>query len=274
MDTQCKNKLLACRTYAEAKSILETAGISASGHELAHTAFSIASKQPSLRDQFLGTVIREAEDIEKEDTDKKDELEKKTKETDGGTSNQSSGLADPLPKIGSAQTAPEGADAQPDKKDQMGVSINEMAPMPFQQGMPPPMAGAQAPAMAPPAASPPPPPAPPAQAPPMQKPPAPPQQNMQYIQEAVNYGIRQQVAPHFNKMVEAIKALDKNIQEMSKENVRQLEIGSKVPQHGLGHARLIKETVDDPNMTPDINLGRKRQDMMDYNEGLDSGIYQ
>jgi len=273
MDTQCRNKLLACRTYAEAKPILETAGISASGHELAHTAFSIASKQPTLRDQFLGTVIREAEDIEKEDTDKKDALEKKVHETDGGTSNQSSNKADPLPKIGSEGEAPEGAPAQPDAKDQMGVAINEMAPMPFQQGYPPPMAGAQAPAAAPPAASPPPAPAPQGQMPPMQKPPAPPQQNMQYIQEAVNYGIRQQVAPHFNKMVEAIKALDKNVQEMSKESVRQLEIGSQIGQ-STGHAKLIRETIDDTNLTPELNLGKKRQDMADYNEGLDSGIYQ
>lgn len=270
MDTQCKNKLLACRTYAEAKPILETAGISASGHELAHTAFSIASKQPTLRDQFLGTVIREAEDIEDEDTDKKKELP--TKETDGGTSNQSTNTADPLPKIGSEGEAPEGAPNQPDKKDQMGVAINEMAPMPFQQGYPPPMAGAQPPAAAPPAASPPPAPAPAAQAPPMQKPPMP-QQNMQYIQEAVNYGIRQQVAPHFNKMVEAIKALDKNVQEMGKERVNQLEVGSQIGVK-TGHAKLIRETVDDPNMTPDINMGKKRQDMADYNDGLDSGIYK
>jgi len=272
MDNQCKNKLLSCRTYAEAKPILETLKVSASGHELAHTAFSIASKQPTLRDQFLGTVIREAEDIEDEDTDKKKELP--TKETDGGTSNQSSNAADPLPKIGSEGEAPEGAPNQPDKKDQMGVSINEMAPMPFQQGYPPPMAGAAPPAAAPPAASPPPAPAPQGQMPPMQpKPPAPPQQNMQYIQEAINYGIRQQVAPQFNKMVEAIKQLNTNIQEMTKENVRSLEVGSTIGQK-TGHAKLIRETVDDDNMTPEINLGRKRQDMADYNEGLDSGIYQ
>lgn len=270
MDTQCKNKLLACRTYAEAKPILETANISASGHELAHTAFSIAAKQPTLRDQFLGTVIREAEDIEDEDTDKKKELP--TKETDGGTSNQSSNTADPLPKIGKEGEAPEGAPNQPDKKDQMGVAINEMAPMPFQQGYPPPMAGAAPPAASPPQASPPPAPAPQGQMPPMQ--PKPPQQQMQYIQEAINYGIRQQVAPQFNKMVEAIKQLNTNMQEMSKESVRQLEIGSQIPNRSTGHAKVIRETIDDVNMTPEINLGRKRQDMSDYNEGLDSGIFK
>jgi len=86
MDKSCKDRLFACRTYAEAKPILETIGVGPSAHELAYTAFSIADKQPRLRDQFLGTVIQEADDVEakKENTDKREGLDDKPiKEADG-----------------------------------------------------------------------------------------------------------------------------------------------------------------------------------------------
>jgi len=265
MDKSCKDRLFACRTYAEAKPILETIGVGPSAHELAYTAFSIADKQPRLRDQFLGTVMQEADEAEakKEDTDKRDPLkDKPIKEADGGTSHQSSNLANPIPHIGNEQSAPEGADAQPDKKDQMGVAINEMAPMPMQpqqpmQQAPPPMGGMGMPP----------------QQPPMMPPPAPkpptPQQQMQYtIQETV----RAMAGPYINRLTEAIKVMDKKIQEVSKESVKTLELGSGIKPH-MGRLP-IRETVGEDKGTIGTELENKRRSIQEIDDAMNSGIYK
>ena len=260
MDKSCKDKLLACRTYAEAKPILETLSVGSSAHELAYTAFSIADKQPRLRDQFLGTVIQEAEEVDakKEDTDKRDPL----KEVDGGKSIQSSNLADPLPTLGKSEEAPEGAQNQPDKKDQMGVAINETFPMMPQGGMGQPQPQQQAPPMggAPPMA----PPAPPMMPPKPPMPPTPQQQQMQYIQEIAQYS----VAPYFNRIVEAVKAIDRKVQEISKEAPRQLEIGSKI--NVRSPSRPVRETIGELK-TPASQLESKRLEIEDYDRAINAG---
>jgi len=228
MDQAIKDKLMACKSYAEAKPILETVGAGLSAHELLHTAFSIQAKQPDVAQQFLHTVIQEVENLTK------------IKETDGGASHQSSSTTG-VEKIGKEVDAPEGMAKQYDPKDQMGVPINETYGMmpPMGQGMPP---------MAP-------------------KPPMAPQQmggfqqpNPQ-IQYAVQEALRQ-FAPYHNKIVEAIKALDKKIAETVKEvnAPKSLEIGSR-----MGNVKtprtLIKETTENPEQ----ELALRRQQIEEAN---------
>ncbi len=259
MDKDCKSKLLACRTYAEAKPILETLPIGSSAHELAYTAFSIADKQPRLRDQFLGTVIQEAEEaedkIKKEDTDKRDGLT----EVDGGKSEQSSSTTG-LESLGKKQSAPEGADAQPDAKDQMGVAINETFPMMPQGGQAPPPTPQPQQQQAPPPMG-----MPPAM-PPMQppKPPTPQQQQMQYIQEIAQYA----TAPYYNRLVEAVKAMDRKIQEIQRETPRELELGSRMRPHGLkAPIREIAGNID----SVDTVLENKRVSIEKLNNAINDG---
>lgn len=190
-------KLLDMNDYADAKAILETVNISESAKTLAQTAYQIKETQGNIARNFLKTVIKECECAEK------------LKETDGGKSNQSSSTTG-LEKVGSEENAPEGMTSATNVKDQMGVSIGEMAPM---GGMPP-------------------------QGMPPQAPPPIPQQQMQYtIQEAT--AIRRE----FQLIKEALKSLDKKITETQTSSVRSLDIGTankgeKIPRH------FIKETMD------------------------------
>lgn len=105
-----KEQLLGCKTYAEAKPILETAGISISGHELARTAFNIQAKQPTIAQHFLQTIVQE---------------------TDGGSSHQSSSTTGLVTQGSEAEVG--NVKEQSDAKDQMGVPIGEMMPMGQQQ---------------------------------------------------------------------------------------------------------------------------------------------
>jgi hypothetical protein len=244
MDKSCKDKLLSCRTYAEAKPILETSKVGLSAHELAHTAFSIQEKQPELRDSFLKTVIQEMEDCEK-----------KVEETDDNSDHQSSST-DGLEKVGTEHDAPEGMGNQYDPKDQMGVAINETFP---QMPMQPPQAGGfqqQAPPMQPPMQPP--------------RPPMNPQQQMQYtISEAVRSEISRTVAPYYNKLVEAVKALDTKVQETAKAKVSSLDLGEKMggirgtPSTGTW----IKETTG----SPEKDLDNTRREIEKFNEAINSG---
>jgi len=258
MDKKCKDKLLACRTYAQAKPILETQGVSVSGHELMHTAYAIQENQPDLARSFKQTVIQEMNgDVgddphaKKTDTDDRDEI----KEVDGGTSHESSSTTG-LEKMGTEQSAPEGASEQPDKKDQMGVAINEMG-MPY--GQPPPQGGI------PPAGGMPP--QQPPMAPPAPKPPMPQQQMMQYaVQETMR-----QFAPYYNKMVEAIKAIDKKVQETQKGSVKSLEMGDKLGGKGThSQGSMIRETVDG---TSEKDLMVARSEITRMNKSIDAGIF-
>jgi len=234
MDQAIKDRLMACKSYAEAKPILETVGAGLSAHELLHTAFSIQAKQPDVAKQFLHTVIQEVEDLTK------------IKETDGGIGHQSSSTTG-VQKIGKEVDAPEGMAQQYDPKDQMGVPINET------YGMMPPMGQATPPMgqAIPPVA---------------QRPPMQPQQmggfqQPNQIQYAVQEALRQ-FAPYHNKVVEAIKALDKKIEETVKEvsAPKSLEIGSR-----MGNIKpprtLIKETIE----TPDQELAYRRQQIEEAN---------
>jgi len=196
MDKSIKEKLFSLKSYEEAKPILET--VSVSGHELAKTAYSIMQKQPIIANSFLKTVIQEIEDKEEE---------KKVAESDGGSSHQASSTTG-LEKKGTEHDAPESASAQPDKKDQMGVAINEAFPP-----MMPPMQGGQC-----------------------GQPQMNPQQQMQYT-------ISETVKLYMKPIHEALKALDKKIKETQKETPRSLEIGSTM---GKVIPR-IKETTNSQN---------------------------
>lgn len=218
MDKSIKDKLYSLKSYDEAKPILET--VSVSGHELARTAYSIMQKQPIIAKGFLNTVIQEIEDAEE-----------KIKEAEGGSSHQASSTTG-LEKKGAEHDAPESASAQPDKKDQMGVAINEAFPP---MGMPP-MQGGQC-----------------GQMPPQMNP----QQQMQYT-------INETVKVHMKPIHEALKALDKKIQETIKETPRSLDLGSSmgrtIPQ--------IRETTTAKN-----DVDHARQEISRMNEMINSGKY-
>jgi hypothetical protein len=239
MEQSIKDKLLSCRTYDDAKPILETIGAGVSAHELARTAYSIQAKQPTVAHQFLTTVIQETED---------EEEKKKVQEVDGGSSEQSSSTTG-LEKVGSEENAAESFHTQTDKKDQMGVPINEVGGFPPQGQMPPQVPQQQmgggcggTPQM-----------------PPQMNP----QQQMQYtVQE-----IARHFAPQFKNMQEAIKTLDKKIQETQKEQVNSLDLGSQ-----MGHKKqlaVIKETTGDKNQ----DLRSARDEITKMNNYLNTGKY-
>lgn len=261
MDSKCKAQLLNARSYAEAKPILETLKISASGDELARTAYQIRETQPSVAEHFLRTVIREADDVEVKEhkTDDKSGV----KETDDNTDSQSTSTTG-LEKIGS-EDAPSTSKTSTDQKDQMGVAINEAFPP--QGGMPP------APMAAPPAAAPPaapqqenglPPaggmPPAPAAAPPMA-----PQQMMRYtISETMKI-----INPQLKKIAEAIMAIDKKVQETEMSRVTSLELGSKMGQP-ISKPQLIRETTG--NISTDVS--RTRHDIKQFNDAINQGYIQ
>ncbi len=245
MDKSIKDKLLSCRSYNDAKPILETNNAGVAAHKLFSTGFSIQAKQAPFAKELFNTAIQEMEDDEENKM-------KIVKEADGGKSAQSTSTTG-LEKVGTESDAAESFHAQADKKDQMGVAINEAFPpqpgMPPQQpappmGQPQQMAGGCG--------------GQPPQAPPMQQP----QQQMQYttVQEVLRQGAI------LSQIQEAIKALDKKIQE-TQSSISQpssLEIGSQTGQKSFAQ---IRETTDDKT----INLTKARQDITKMNNFINSG---
>ena len=239
MDQTIKNKLLSCKSYDEARPILETVQAGVAVHKLFTTAYGIQAKQPTVAHDFLNTAIQEMED----DDDNKMKI---VKEADGGKSEGSTSTTG-LEKVGSESDAAESFHAQADKKDQMGVAINEAFPP--QGGMPP------------------------QQQPPMQPqqqmggqcggappqggmPPMNPQQQMQYT---INETLRQNIV----KVQEAVKALDKKIQETLKVQPSSLDLGS---QMGAKSIAVIRETTGDKS----TDLQKSRQDITKMNNYLNS----
>ena len=235
MDNSIKNKLLSCRSYDDARGILETQGAGVAVHKLFNTGFMVQAKQPTVARDFFNTAIQEMED---------DEEKKKIAEVDGGTSTQSSSTTG-LEKEGTEENAAESASEQSDKKDQMGVAINEAFP-PQQPGMMPPqqpqqqMGGQCGGQMPPPQMN--------------------PQQQMQYTIAEI---VRQQLAP----VREALKAMDKKIQETQKTQPTSLDLGPS-----LGHKKpltMIKETTGDKKQ----DLAATRNEIKRHNDLLNSGKY-
>jgi len=239
MENSIKDKLLSCRSYEDARPILETHNAGVAVHKLFSTGFGVQAKQPTVARDFFNTAIQEMED---------DELIKKVEEIDGGSSEQSSSTTG-LEKIGAEHSAPESASVQPDKKDQMGVAINES--FPGQPGMMPPQ-----------------------QQPPLQQTHGmggcggaamPPQQMnpQQQMQMTVNETVRQALVP----ITEAIKKLDKKIQETQKVEPNSLDLGSS-----MGHKKplaMIKETTGDSTK----DLASTRNEIKRMNDMLNSGKY-
>jgi len=258
MDKTVKAKLLECRSYAEAKPILETLHLSVSGDEIARTAYQIRETQPNVAEHFLRTVIREADDVEtkdvkKEDTDKKDAL----KETDDNTDTQSSSVTG-LEKIGTDSSAPEGAPAQPDKKDQMGVSINEMG------GYPPNNMGQPTAPMAPTAEN---------GLPPQGGTPTPPQAPMPpQAQQMMHYTITETmklVNPQLKKIAEAIISIDKKVQETQMSGVKSLALGDKFSKN-RPQPQVIRETTG----VQAIDLNIARQNISRMNNAINEDYIQ
>lgn len=243
MDKSIRDKLLSCNSYDQARPILETVSAGVAVHKLFTTGYHVQAKQPTVARDFFNTAIREIEDEE----------EKKIKEADGGKSTGSSSTTG-LEKVGTETDAAESFHTQPDKKDQMGVPIGETFPG---QAPPPGMAGGQAPP-------------PPQQMaggcggagmPPQQAPPMAPQQQMQYtITE-----IARQFAPQFTQMREALKALDKKINETMKTQPNSLELGSGMMGTQKSVAQ-IRETTGSPK----VDLTKARQDITKLNDFLNT----
>jgi hypothetical protein len=228
MDKTIRDKLLSCKSYAEAKPILETSHAGVAVHKLFSTGFGVQAKQPTVAQDFFYTGIQEMEDEEE-----------KIKEVDGGKSEQSSSTTG-LDKVGSESDAAESFHAQADKKDQMGVAINEAFPpqggMPPQPGMPP-MQPQQQMGQQPCG---------------QQQPPMNPQQQMQYT---INETTRNDIA----QIKEAIKSMDRKIQETIRTQPSSLEVGSET---GHKSVAMIRETSD----APAINLQKARQDITKMND--------
>lgn len=270
MDKTVKAKLLECRSYAEAKPILETLGLSVSGDEIARTAYQIRETQPNVAEHFLRTVIREADDVEVKDVKKPDtDKHEHVKETDDNTDTQSSSVTG-LEKIGSESSAPEGAPAQPEKKDQMGVSINEMGHPPnnmgqHEMGYPPsgmnqpsaPMAPMAENGLPPQGGAPP-------QAPPQAPMPPQAQQMMHYtISETMKL-----VNPQLKKIAEAIISIDKKVQETQMSGVKSLALGDKFANRP--QPQVIRETTG----VQAIDLNTARQNILRMNTALNEDYIQ
>lgn len=242
MDKTIKDKLLSCRSYNDAKPILETLNSGIAVHKLFSTGYGVQAKQPTIAQDFFNTAIQEIEDDEENKM-------KIVKEADGGKSEGSTSTTG-LEKVGSESDAAESFHAQADKKDQMGVAINEAFPpqggAPPQPGQLPPM---QQPQQQMGGCG--------GQAPPMQQAP---QQQMQYT--TITEAIKLAMAP----MQEAIKALDKKIKE-TQSSIAQpssLEIGSQTGHKSFAQ---IRETTNDKK----VDLTKARQDITKMNNFINSG---
>jgi len=237
MDKSIKEALLSCRSYDDAKPILETNNAGIAVHKLFSTGYGVQAKQPTIAKDFFSTAIQEMEDDEEE--------KKKITEADGGKSAQSTSTTG-LEKVGTESDAAESFHAQADKKDQMGVTINEAFPQPPQPGMVPPpppqqMAGGAC----------------------GQVPPPPPQQMnpQQQMQYTINESVRVQLGP----IHEAIKALDRKIQETTNRiQPSSLEIGSAMNKKSNP---VIKETTGNFK----VDLAKTRSDITKLNKYINSG---
>jgi hypothetical protein len=228
-----KETLLSCKTYAEAKPILETAGISLSGHELARTAFSIQDKQPTVTQHFLQTIIQEMEG-----------------EAHGSSSTTG------LEQVGSEEAVGDVKEQQ-NTHDQMGVPIGEMMPMGGQQ-YPPQQMGGFPPQQQQPCGQ-----------PQMQQPRPPMTQPQQQIQYMITEAIKAQVAPYVNQLRESIKTLDKKITETQKPQINSLDLSDTLGGMGKANHRFIQETVGNEM----VDLETTRRNISKINDAMYSGIY-
>jgi len=201
------DKLLDARVFADAKAILETEKreISSTQSTLLQTAYQIRETQPNVATNFIKTVIQEM-----------DHEDEKVEETEDNSNHQSSSTTG-LEQIGTDHGDGEKpVDGVSDPKDQTGVPIGEMAPMPPQQI--PPQGGM-----------------PPAQAP---------QQQMQYtVQEATA------IRSNFAKIMEAIKKLDTKITETQNAQIKSVPVGVGESGTSSSGKFMIRETLGSTDVT-------------------------
>ena len=104
---------------------------------------------------------------------------------------------------------------------------------------------------------------------PQQRPPMPPQQQ-QFMQYTVNETVRF-LAPRLDKMVEAIQALDKKVQETAKAQVNSLAVGDKMGKKGTHtFGSFVRETVEG-NSPEDLSVARSEIARM--NDAINQGVY-
>lgn len=208
----CKDKLLRCQTYGEARKILETIKATPSQHKLTEIAFA----NPSSREVLLNTVIREQEgatDREDDKTPGEKDVDKKLKEEQLKTARDSDGSSD------STQPYPqEGTDGQvTDVKSAEGEDQMKENMMPPGAGGQPGMGGQ--PQMCPEVAQ--------QMAPQM---PQMPQMNTPQMMKQMHYTVTEAIRPIFKKVTkleEAILAVDKKVQETQGWGSKSMEL--KIP---------------------------------------------
>lgn len=222
------DKLMKFQTYSEAEStIRETLGKEPrpTTESLLRTAYSVGKVQENLKRQFIGDFVKESED-------------EKVKEADGGEEHSSTSTTG-LKKVGDEHEAPESAHAQPDKKDQMGVTVGETFPGQQQPGMMPPMQQ-QAPPQQQPCGG-------------QQQPPQVPPQAQQQMQYTIS-----EIQKQISQIREAVTAIDKKVQESSRVVPTSLDL----PATG------IRETTVDNKMGKRQRLQQARQEISRLNATL------
>ena len=257
----CKDKLLRCQTYGEAKKILETIKATPSQKKLTEIAFA----NPASREVLLTTVLQEQEgaiDRDDSETPGEKDVDKKLKEEQLQTAKDSEGSSD------STQPYPqEGTDGQvTDIKSATGEDqMKENMPMggPGQQPqMCPEVAQQMAPQM-----------------------PQMPQMNTPQMMKQMHYTVTEAIRPFAKKLgrlEEAILAVDKKVQETQggftdKSIALNIPIGSSrtmLPQSKpLTETEIMLKDQDISRKYPEA-LSDKRQRISELDTYLSNNPYQ
>ncbi len=258
----CKDKLLAARTYAEAKRIMETMNVGPSARKLAEIAFA----NPSSREVLLSSIIQEQEgeaDRDDEKTKGAKDIDKKMKEEQLQTARQSEGSSDStLPLKG------EGKDGQ--VTDLKGAEGEDQMKEGF--GQPPPMGGA-----------------PTGMCPEVQQQMAPqmppqPQMNTPQMMKQMHYTVTEAIKPmvkKINRLEEAIIAVDKKVQEtQSFGRSMSLDIPKGSPNTAMPQMREmdsmnVGEAIDQARVKrTEIDLNNKRAKITEINSYLTQNPYR
>lgn len=271
----CKEKLLRCQNYGDAKKVVETMKISPSGRKLVEIAFA----NPQSRDVLLNTVIQEQEDGEfnadgpsKSYTDKSKgdkDVEKKIKEEQLVTARDSEGSSTstlPLPTEGTdgQVTDIKGAEGEDQMKENMMTPPGGGMPQPGSpQGMCPEVAQQMAPQM-----------------------PQMPQMNTPQMMKQMHYTITEALKPFITKVTrleEAIIAVDKKVKETSGgfvDRSMKLDIPTGSPKSMMPQSKGIMETElslaerAQHIRHPSIDLANKRLSIAELDSYLQQNPYQ
>jgi len=242
----CKDKLLAARTYAEAKRIMETMNVGPSARKLAEIAFA----NPSSREVLLSSIIQEQEgaaDREDEKTEGAKDIDKKMKEEQLKTERQSEGSSDStLPLKGEGTdgevTDLKGASGEDQMKEGFGGPPGGGQPPMGGGGMCPEVAQQMAPQM-----------------------PQMPQMNTPQMMKQMHYTVTEAIKPmvkKINRLEEAIIAVDKKVQETSSFT---RSISLDIPKGSPNTAMPQMREMDSMNVGEAIDAARTKRTEIDLN---------